>query len=133
MTDLIGGQIDMVFETVAAAKPMLDGKRVKALGVTATHALASLPGVRPLADQGLQGFEMQSWQGVFAPAGTPPAIVDRLGKEIAAVVATPAVQQHLRTLGVEPEGKTSAAFAAFQRAEVAKWGKVIQAAGVVPE
>jgi len=133
MTDLIGGQIDLVFETVAAAKPMLDAKRVRAIGVTAAHALPSLPGVRPLADQGLKGFEMQSWQGVFAPAGTPKPIVDRLGNEIAAVVATPAVQQRLRALGVEPSGKTSAAFTAFQRAEVAKWGKIIQAAGVVPE
>jgi len=133
MTDLIGGQIDLVFETVAAAKPMLDGKRVRAIGVTSTHALPSLPGVPPLADQGLKGFEMQSWQGIFAPAGTPKAIVDRLASEIAAVVATPAVQQRLRTLGVEPEGKTSAAFTAFQRSEVAKWGKIIQAAGVVPD
>lgn len=133
MTDLIGGQIDMVFETVAAAKPMLDGKRVRAIGVTSAHPLPSLPGVRPLAEQGLKGFEMQSWQGIFAPAGTPKLIVDRLATEIAAVVATPAVQQRLRALGVEPEGKPSAAFAAFQRSEVAKWGKIIQAAGVVPE
>ncbi|MCA3186094.1 MULTISPECIES: tripartite tricarboxylate transporter substrate binding protein [unclassified Cupriavidus] len=133
MTDLIGGQIDLVFETVAAAKPMLDGKRVRAIGVTSTHALPGLPGVQPLADQGLKGFEMQSWQGIFAPAGTPKPIVDRLASEIAAVVATPAVQQRLRTLGVEPEGKSSAAFTAFQRAEVSKWGKIIQAAGVVPE
>jgi len=133
MTDLIGGQIDLVFETVAAAKPMLDGKRVRALGVTSSHVLPSLPDVRPLAEQGIKGFEMQSWQGVFAPAGTPRPIVDRLGKEIAAVVASPAVQQRLRTLGVEPEGKTTDAFVAFQRAEVKKWGKVIQDAGVVPE
>jgi len=133
MTDLIGGQIDLVFETVAAAKPMLDGKRVRALGVTSSHVLPSLHDVRPLAEQGIKGFEMQSWQGVFAPAGTPRPIVDRLGKEIAAVVASPAVQQRLRTLGVEPEGKTTDAFVAFQRAEVKKWGKVIQDAGVVPE
>ncbi|NOV23945.1 tripartite tricarboxylate transporter substrate binding protein [Cupriavidus necator] len=133
MTDLIGGQIDLVFETVAAAKPMLDGKRVRAIGVTATHELSSLPGVKPLADQGLKGFEMQSWQGVFAPAGTPKPIVDRLAREIAAVVATPTVQHRLRTLGVEPEGKQSAAFTAFQRSEVSKWGKIIQGAGVVPE
>lgn len=133
MTDLIGGQIDLVFETVAAAKPMLDGKRVRAIGVTSKHALPGLPGVQPLADLGLKNFEMQSWQGIFAPAGTPKPIVDRLANEIAAVVATPAVQQRLRALGVEPEGKTSAAFSTFQRAEVSKWGKIIQGAGVVPE
>ncbi|MDT6961449.1 tripartite tricarboxylate transporter substrate binding protein [Cupriavidus sp. SZY C1] len=133
MTDLIGGQIDLVFETVAAAKPMLDGKRVRALGVSSSHALASLPGVLPLADQGLKGFEMQSWQGIFAPAGTPKPIVDRLSSEISAVVNTPAVLQRLRALGVEPQPMTPATFAAFQKAEIAKWGKVTRDAGVQPE
>lgn len=133
MVDLVGGQIDMVFETVAAARPMIDAKRVKVLGVTARSALASLPGVLPLAANGVPHFEMQSWQGVFAPAGTPKAVVDRLAKEIAAVVALPEVQEKLRNLGVEPDGRIADAFAAFQRAEISKWGKVIQDAGIQAE
>ena len=71
MVDLVGGQIDMVFETVAAARPLMDGKRVKVLGVTSKNRLPGLPGVAPLAQIGVPNFEMQSWQGVFAPAGTP--------------------------------------------------------------
>ncbi|MDN8617465.1 Bug family tripartite tricarboxylate transporter substrate binding protein [Variovorax ginsengisoli] len=133
MVDLVGGQIDMVFETVAAARPMIDGQRVKVLGVTSSRRLASLPGVPTLAEAGVSDFEMQSWQGVFAPAGTPKPIVDRLSREIAAIVALPDVQEKLRKLGVEPDGRASEAFTAFQRAEIAKWGKVIQEAGIQAE
>jgi tripartite-type tricarboxylate transporter receptor subunit TctC len=133
MVDLVGAQIDMVFETVAAARPMIDGKRVKVLGVTSSKPLASLPGVPTLAEAGAPKFEMQSWQGVFAPAATPKPIVDRLGRELAAIVAMPAVQDKLRNLGVEPDGRQGDAFGAFQQAEIVKWGKVIQDAGIVAE
>ncbi len=133
MIDLVGGQIDMVFETVAAARPLIDGKRVKVLGVTSKTRLPGLPGTAPLAQLAVPNFEMQSWQGVFAPAGTPKPIVERLGKEIAAIIAMPDVQEKLRTLGVEPDGRASDAFMTFQRAEIAKWGKVIQDAGIQAE
>ena len=133
MVDLIGGQIDMVFETVAAARPMIDAKRVKVLAVTSRNRLPSLPGVPALAEVGVPNFEMQSWQGVFAPAGTPQPIVERLGREIAAIVATPDVQDKLRNMGVEPDGRGPAPFADFQRAEIAKWGKVIKDSGIRAE
>lgn len=133
MVDLVGGQIDMVFETVAAARPMIDGKRVKVLGVTSSRRLANMQDAPTLAEAGVPGFEMQSWQGVFAPVGTPKPIVDRLGREIAALIALPDVQEKLRKLGVEPDGRASEAFIAFQRAEIAKWGKVIQDAGIQAE
>ena len=133
MVDLIGGQIDMVLETVAAARPMIDGKRVKVLGVTSSRRLANMQDVPTLAEAGVPGFEMQSWQGVFAPGGTPKPIVDRLGREIAALIAQPDVQEKLRKLGVEPDGRSSEGFIAFQRAEIAKWGKVIQDAGIQAE
>jgi len=133
MVDLVGGQIDMVFETVAAARPMIDAKRVKVLAVTSRHSLPDLPGVPALADAGVPNFEMQSWQGVFAPAATPQPIVDRLGREIAAIVAQPDVQAKLRNMGVEPDGRGPAAFSAFQKAEIAKWGKVIKDSGIQAE
>jgi tripartite-type tricarboxylate transporter receptor subunit TctC len=133
MVDLVGGQIDMVFETVAAARPMIDGKRVKVFGVTSKNRLANLPGVPSLAEAGVPGFEMQSWQGVFAPHGTPPAIVDRLAKDIAAIVAMPDVQEKLRNMGVEPDGRVAVPFAEFQQAEIVKWAKVIKDAGIQAE
>lgn len=130
MVDLIGGQIDMVFETVAAARPMIDSKRVKVLGVTAAKPLADLPQAKPLAELGLPGFEMQSWQGIFAPAGTPAPVVDRLAREIAAIVNTPEIRAKLLMLGVAPDGRGSAGFSQFQRSEIDKWGKVIKDAGI---
>jgi len=130
MVDLIGGQIDMVFETVAAARPMIDAGRVKVLGVTAPSVLPDLPQARPLAELGLPGFEMQSWQGIFAPAGTPAPVVQRLAREIAAAVDTPEVRARLLTLGVAPDGRGPAEFAQFQRNEIDKWSKVIQDAGI---
>ena len=105
-----------------------------------TFLIAGLPAAlvvqlvqKPLAASGVPNFEMQSWQGVFAPAGTPAAVVDRLAKEIAAIVALPDVQGRLRNFGVEPDGRTADAFAAFQRAEITKWSKVIQQAGIQAE
>ncbi|MET0186010.1 MAG: tripartite tricarboxylate transporter substrate binding protein [Achromobacter sp.] len=133
MVDLIGGQIDVIFETVAAARPMIDAKRVKVLGVTSAKPLADLPGVKPLAEQGLPGFEMQSWQGIFAPAGTPAPIVAKMATEIAVVVKLPEVQAKLLQLGVQPDGRDSAAFATFQLAEIEKWRTVIKDAGIKSE
>lgn len=130
LVDLIGGQIDMVFETVAAARPMIDSKRVKVLGVTSAKPLADLPGVKPLAELGVPGFEMQSWQGVFAPAGTPEAVVNKLAAEVAKAVKMPEFRAKLLQLGVEPDGRGSAAFAEFQLAEVQKWRKVVTDAGI---
>lgn len=130
MVDLVGGQIDMVFETVAAARPMIDAKRVKVLGVTGTQPLADLPGVKPLAQVGVPGFDMQSWQGVFAPAGTPQPIVDKLAAEIATAVKMPEFRAKLLQLGVAPDGRGSQAFAQFQTNEVEKWRKVVEEAGI---
>lgn len=133
MIDLVGGQIDMVFETVAAARPLLDAKRVRALAVTARQALIALPGIPPLTEAGAPGFEMQSWQAVFMPAGVDRSIVDRLTKEIQAILRLPEVQSRLREMGVEPDGRGSAELAAFQRSEIEKWGRIIAASGIQAE
>ena len=111
----------------------MDAKRVKVLGVTSARRLPDVPGAPTLAEAGAPNFEMQSWQGVFAPAVTPKPIVDRLGREIAAIIAQPEVQQKLRNLGVEPDGRATAAFASFQQSELARWGKVIKTAGIEAE
>lgn len=133
LVDLVGGQIDMVFDTVSAAKALLDGRRIKPLAVTSRQRLGALPGVPTLAEAGVAGFEMQSWQAVFMPAGVDAAVVDRLQQELAAVLKQPEVQARLREMGVEPDGRGATELAAFQRAEVTKWGRVIQAAGIQAE
>ena len=129
MIDLVGGQIDMVFETVAAARPMIEAKSVRILAVTSKARLPNLPNVPTLAEAGVLGFEMQSWQGIFAPVGTPVAITEKLARDVNQVLAQPETQQRLRALGVEPDGRAGDQFAAFQKAEVSKWTKVVKDSG----
>ncbi len=133
MIDLVGGQIDMVFETVAAAKPMIDAKKVKVLAVTSKNRPSTMQSTPSLAELGVTGFEMQSWQGIFAPAGTPKAVVDRLSNEISQIIDNPEIKEKLRSLGVEPDGRNAEKFADFQSSEIIKWGKVIKDAGIQAE
>lgn len=133
MVDLVGGQIDIVFETVAAAKPMIDAKRVKVLAITSKNRSPNMPSTPSLSELGVTGFEMQSWQGIFAPAGTPKAIIQKLSHEISQIIESPEVKDKLRGLGVEPDGRNSERFSEFQMTEIAKWGKVIKDAGIQAE
>ena len=133
MIDLAGGQLDMVFETYAAARPMIETKKVKVLGVTSSKRLSELPDVPTISEAGVPGFEMQSWQGVFAPAGVPVPIVETLSNNFSEIINMPEVQEKLRAMGVEPDGRGSEKFADFQRAEISKWEKVVSDAGITAE
>lgn len=130
MIDLAGGQLDMIFETYAAARPMIESKKVKVLGVTSAKRLPELPAVPTIAEAGIPGFEMQSWQGVFMPSGASAQLVQKLSKDLSEVIKNPEVQAKLRAMGVEPDGRGSKEFAEFQRAEVTKWAKVVKDAGI---
>lgn len=131
--DVIGGQVDMMFDTTVVAAPRLQSGKLRAIAVTSATRLASLPDVPTVAESGLQGlanFEVLSWQAIFAPAGTPPVIVDRLHSEIARILAEPEMQGKLKSFGMEPAKMTTVQIASFQQAEVAKWAQVIKAAGI---
>jgi len=130
MIDLAGGQLDMIFETYAAARPLIEAKKVKVLGVTSAKRLPELPSVPTIAEAGVPGFEMQSWQGVFMPSGASAQLVEKLSKDLSEVIKNPEVQAKLRAMGVEPDGRGSRAFSEFQRAEVTKWAKVVKDAGI---
>jgi tripartite-type tricarboxylate transporter receptor subunit TctC len=133
MTDLMGGQIDMTFETSTVARPLIEGHRVRALGSTGPTPIQNLPNVVPIANQGVPGFDVQSWQGVFVPAGTPAAIVDKLASNIEAVLQTPEVRQHLAQMGMQIAYKGPADFSRYQSDEIARWGKLLTEAGIKPE
>lgn len=133
MIDLAGGQLDMVFETYAAARPMIESKKVKVLGVTSGKRLSELPSVPTISEAGVPGFEMQSWQGVFAPAGVPATIAEKLSRDLSEIINNPEVQEKLRAMGVEPDGRGIAKFAEFQRSEISKWKKVVSDAGITAE
>jgi tripartite-type tricarboxylate transporter receptor subunit TctC len=133
MTDLMGKRLDMAFEVIPVAEPLIKAGRLKALAVTSKTEMAALPGVRPVADLGLPGFEMVAWKGIFAPAGTPAPIAERLGRELSAIVRLPDVQKRLEALGVIADGRPNEEFGKVVQADIAYWGPILHDAGVVPE
>ena len=131
--DLIGGQVDMMFDTPLIVGPHIQSGKLRAIAVTSSRRLESLPDVPTIAEAGQRGFDMGSWQAVFAPAGTPQAIVDRLHAEIMKIISTPEVQARLKGFGMVPSTMTPAELGEYQKAEVAKWSQVIKAAGIKAE
>jgi len=129
LTDVMGGQVSMTFDNITTAWPLAKGGKLKALAVTTSKRSPVAPDVPTLAESGLPGYEVGSWQGVFAPAGTPPEIVKRLNTEIVKIINMPDVQKKMIELGAEPVGDSSEAFGAFVKTEVVKWGDVVKKSG----
>ena len=128
--DVIGGQVDMMFDTPVVAGPHIQSGKVRALAVTSAKRLESMPHVPTVAESGVPGFEVVSWQGIFVPAGTPKPIINRLHDEILKILAQPDMQERLKALGMQPSTMSPEQVAAFQKAEVEKWAQVIKAANV---
>ncbi|RZI39888.1 tripartite tricarboxylate transporter substrate binding protein [Herbaspirillum sp. HC18] len=131
ITDLLGGQADLMFDNLPSALPYIKAGRLRALGLTSVKPSPALPGVPPLAQLGgdLAGFEASSWFGILAPAGTPVEIVNKLQQEIAKSLASPAVKEKLVAQGADPVGNTPEQFAAHIQSETKKWAKVVKASG----
>ena len=134
--DVIGGQVDMMFDTTVVAGPHIQSGKLRAIAVTSAKRLPSMPDVPTVAESGLPGladFEVVSWQAIFVPAGTPASIVDRLHNEIRTILSQPDMQDKLKSFGMQPTDMTTAQIAAFQKAEVDKWAQVIKAANIKAE
>jgi tripartite-type tricarboxylate transporter receptor subunit TctC len=123
--DLMGGQVDMMFDTTVVAAAQIKGGKVRPLAVTSAKRVKGFD-VPTMAEAGVPGYEVTSWQGVFAPAGTPPAIVSRLNTEIVKILNMPDVRERMEQMGIDPVANTSEEFAAFQKAEITKWAKVVK-------
>ena len=130
MTDLIGGQVAVGIDTVSASRALIAGGKLKALGVTSLKASPLLPGVKSVAEQAVDGFQVVAWNGLYAPRGTPPAIVQRLHAELVKILAQPEVRQRLAELGHEAGGGTPAELAAFAKSERQTWGELIARVGI---
>jgi tripartite-type tricarboxylate transporter receptor subunit TctC len=128
--DVVGGQIPLVFTAVATAQQFVKSGRLKGLGVPAARRSDSLPEVPTFIESGLEGFVVDSWTGILAPAKTPGEILGRLQKEIAAVLGEPEIRSRYATLGIEPVANTPAQFAEQIRADLARWEKVVRQAGI---
>jgi tripartite-type tricarboxylate transporter receptor subunit TctC len=132
-TDLMGGHITMMFEMGYAALPAIKGDKVRPIAVTASKRLSVLPDVPTMAEAGLPGFESYNWQGIIAPAGTPQPIIDRLNKELNAVLKDPEVAKAIEASGSQAAGGTPQEFADFIKSESAKWAQVIKEAKITPQ
>jgi len=132
-TAIAGGQVDLGFMSALSAMPLMQSGRLRAIAVTANKRLAQLPDVPTMAEAGLPAFEVSSWQGLLAPAGTPPAIVLKLHQEIARILALPEVREHFAAVAAEPVASTPAQFRAHIVSEIARWTEVAKRAGLVLE
>jgi tripartite-type tricarboxylate transporter receptor subunit TctC len=126
MNDAIGGQVPLAIGTVFLVTPHVKSGKVKALAVTSSKPDPQLPDALPVAQQGVPGFEAVAWWGVFAPAGTPPPIVQRMYDELAKALKVPAVAERLTGQGMTLRGGKPDELQAFLIAEIARWGKVVR-------
>jgi tripartite-type tricarboxylate transporter receptor subunit TctC len=129
ITDLLAGQVQVMFDVTPTALPQIRADKLRALGVTSSQRIDSLPDTPPIADF-LPGYEAAGWIGVAAPRGTPPEIVDLLSKQLIAAVADDKIRARFTDLGAIPASRPPAEFATFIAAETAKWAKVIKDAGI---
>ncbi|MGE5713602.1 MAG: tripartite tricarboxylate transporter substrate binding protein [Betaproteobacteria bacterium] len=127
LTDLIAGNMNVMFDNLPSALPHIKSGRLKALAVTSRTRSPALPNVPTIEEAaGLKGFDASSWFGLFAPAGTPRAIVDKIQADVAKALAQPEVRERFVAQGADPGGNTPDQFAAFIRAETDKWTRVVK-------
>ncbi|MBX9812532.1 MAG: tripartite tricarboxylate transporter substrate binding protein [Burkholderiales bacterium] len=130
LADLIGGQVHLMFANLTAGLPHVKSGRLRALAVTGQRRSPIVPDLPTVSESGLPGYVVTSYYGIFVPAGTPRSIVERLNTEIAKAMQAPDMREHLASEGADPVTSTPEQFAAFIRAEIDKWSKVVKAAKV---
>jgi len=129
MTDLLAGQVALTFATAPSAVPHVKSGRIRALGVSTAQRITALPDVPTIAEAAVPGFESSGSNGLAAPAGTPPAIIERLNAAVVKIVKEPQMSAYLSGQGADPATTTPAEYAAYIKAEVAKWAKVVKDSG----
>lgn len=131
LNDLVAGHIPMMFSDLGPATGLIEGKRVRVLGISTKTRHPSFPDIPPLAEVGVPGYEAVSWQAMAAPAQTPKPVLDKLNAEITAVLALPDVREQILKYGFLPlQNRSIGELKDFVKAEIARWGKVVQDAGI---
>jgi len=131
IADVMGGQVDFMFGTMAATYPLVTGGKLRALAVAAPQRSARLPDVPTVSETVIPGYEAYEWNGIFLPTGTPEPVATRLHQALAEVLQEAEVRQRLSDLGAQPMASTPAEFAAFLHKEDAKWGEVVRKGAIV--
>ena len=129
VTDLVGGQVQLMFDNIPSSLPQVRAGKLRALAVTGPKRSPVLPDLPTVAEAGLPGFSITSWFALFAPAGTPAKILLRLNKEAAKAIASAELTQQWAAQGIEPAGGTPEQLDAFRRTEAPKWGKIVRESG----
>jgi tripartite-type tricarboxylate transporter receptor subunit TctC len=132
ITDLVGGQLNFMMVELAPASPHIRAGKLKALAIATPQRIAGVD-LPTFAEAGYPGFEAAAWYGVFGPAGLPPEVVSRLNAEILKGLQTPGLRDRLQSLGASVVGSTPAEFGEYVRADLAKWSRVVKAAGIKPD
>ncbi|HSW07931.1 MAG TPA: tripartite tricarboxylate transporter substrate binding protein [Aquabacterium sp.] len=127
--DVLGGRVTMMFDNMPSSLPLVREGKLRALGVTSAKRSAAAPDIPTIAEQGLPGFDAVSWFALFAPAGTPKPIVDKLQLEVKKILDAPDTAKRLAEAGLDAVGSTPDELAAYQRAEITKWAKVVKDSG----
>lgn len=130
ITDIVGGHVSLLYSTVVSGMPQVNAGKLRALAVSSIKRAQVAPGVPTVAESGFPGYDVSGWDGILAPAKTPPDIVNRLNSEIVNILRSPAAAERLAMDGSEAVGNTPEQFAAHIKSEIAKWGKVVKAAGI---
>ena len=133
VNDLLAGQVPMFFAGLPPALPHVKAGTLRALAVTTSARWPALPDVPTIAESGLPGFNIENWQGIFVPAGTPTEIVGRLARDIATVAAEKEFADRLTALGAAPATMSPAEFALFVKAENVKYGRLVKESGAKVE
>ena len=130
LPEVMSGQVPLIIDSITALRPYIDSGRLKPLGVTSLKSTDLMPGVKSIAEQGLPGFELTAWNALFAPKGTPAAIVNLLNSAVRKILANPDTRQRLMSLGFEVAGSTPQELAERVRTDRQKWSQIIQAAKI---
>lgn len=130
MTDLLGGQVTMMFEPLPSALPHIKSGKLRPVGVTSVKRIRELPDVPTMAESGLPGFDITVWWGLFGPANMPPAVVQKIASTVNSNLAAPDIREKFDTLGITPVGTTPAEFRGVLQKDIAKYGKVIREGGI---
>jgi tripartite-type tricarboxylate transporter receptor subunit TctC len=132
-TDVIGGQVSLIFPTMPSAMPFIKSGKLRPIAVTSAKRSPAAADIPTIAESGLPGYEATSWYGILAPARTPPQIVARLHEVLVSVIGAPDMKDKLAAQGLDPVGNTPQQFAAVIKSEIVKWAKVVKASGAKPE
>jgi tripartite-type tricarboxylate transporter receptor subunit TctC len=130
LTDLVGGHVDLLFNGLTSAMPLIKGGKARVLAVTSLKRTGALPEIPTLDELGLKGFQAVAWNGLSAPARTPKDVIGKINADVVKVVHSAELVERLKAEGSDPVGSTPAEFAAFLREEIARWSKVIKFAGI---